>query len=891
MELFRLLGVVAVDNAQAINAIDETVQHAKKSDSMLSSLGKGMMNVGSGFTKYITKPALVAGAALAGVTLKKGWDRMVEIDNAKVKLEAIGNSAEDVTKIMENANAAVKGTSYGLNEAATTAASAVAAGIAPGKELERYLTNVSDAAAVAGVDMAEMGSVMNKVATQGKANNEVLLQMADSGIPIYQYLADELGVTADAVFDMASRGEIDLETFQRAVENNIGGAAKTIGSKTISGAISNIWASIGRIGANFLGAGDDANTFAGKLLPVLNDVKDWLGGVEEKAKVWGQVFGRVFEKIVDGFQKIPNSMKVAFGVGLVAIGPLLQVTGFLITQAGKIQNNIRKIQQLYQIMTMKQVGADNRSIASQVRLIGARISSAASTAASTVATTANTIATKINSSAMGRGAGRILAFAAAHKVAMLASLGVIGALVGLGIYMSKTGQSADEVAQRITDFSNRLAAGITAMADKIPGMIESFTAAFVSIINAVVAVLPKMIPVLVQAAISLFMALITALNQIIPALVQTIPQVVMAVVNALPILIPALINGGITLFMALVDAIPKIIPPLIEAIPQIITAIVGVLPVLIPALIQGAITLFLAFVEAIPQIIPPLIQAIPQIVTAIINSLPVLLPALLDGAVQLFMGFVQAIGVIIPELLTAIGQILKALWDGLVAGVKAIWENIKTATSQKWNEIKTAITTPINNAKTTVSGIIDSIKNKASGVWNSIKSTTSAIWNGIKNAIVKPIESAKNLIKGIIDKIKGFFNFKISWPKIPMPQFFINPPGWKIGDLIKGKIPKLDIKWKAKGGIFDKPTIFDTRYGLQGVGEAGPEAVAPIDTLQKYVAEAVASQNGGLLKGIYELIEEVRKLNADMKGEFDETRGQEIKFNNRELGRLIKQYG
>ena len=48
---------------------------------------------------------------------------------------------------------------------------------------------------------------------------------------------------------------------------------------------------------------------------------------------------------------------------------------------------------------------------------------------------------------------------------------------------------------------------------------------------------------------------------------------------------------------------------------------------------------------------------------------------------------------------------------------------------------------------------------------------------------------------------------------------------------------------RAKGAVFSAPTIFDTRLGRQMVGEAGPEAVAPIAVLQKYVQTAVQSAN------------------------------------------------
>jgi hypothetical protein len=39
-------------------------------------------------------------------------------------------------------------------------------------------------------------------------------------------------------------------------------------------------------------------------------------------------------------------------------------------------------------------------------------------------------------------------------------------------------------------------------------------------------------------------------------------------------------------------------------------------------------------------------------------------------------------------------------------------------------------------------------------------------------------------------------------------------------------------RWNADGGIFSKPTIFNTRLGMQGVGEAGPEAIMPLSKLQ-----------------------------------------------------------
>lgn len=104
--------------------------------------------------------------------------------------------------------------------------------------------------------------------------------------------------------------------------------------------------------------------------------------------------------------------------------------------------------------------------------------------------------------------------------------------------------------------------------------------------------------------------------------------------------------------------------------------------------------------------------------------------------------------------------------------------------------------------------------------WNSIKATASSVWNGIKTAITSPITSARDKVKAIIDKLKGYFPIKVGnlLSGIKLPHFKIS------GEFsIKNKtVPKLFIDWYKTGGIFDGPQVI-------GVGEAGPEAVVPLD--------------------------------------------------------------
>lgn len=168
------------------------------------------------------------------------------------------------------------------------------------------------------------------------------------------------------------------------------------------------------------------------------------------------------------------------------------------------------------------------------------------------------------------------------------------------------------------------------------------------------------------------------------------------------------------------------------------------------------------------------------------------------------------------------------LIGALIAAGVALWMNwdkVKAFALSLWSSMKSIF----GNIKNAVVGAFTGMMSAASEKMSSICNTAKRIFGNVYTAIMNPVNKAKNAVKNAVDKIKGFFNFKFKMPKIPKPSFGISPSGWKIGDLLKGSIPSLSVKWNAKGGIFDRPTIFNTSAGLQGVGEAGPEAILPLN--------------------------------------------------------------
>lgn len=251
-------------------------QGKKMGGGMAATLGKSL--------KIGAVGAAAGAGALVGTALWKGMGRLTAIDDAKGKLTGLGHSAANVGKIMDNALASVKGTAFGLDEASSVAASAVAAGIKPGKDLTRNLKLVADASTIAGVGMGEMGAIFNKVAASNKVQMDVINQLHDAGVPALSLLAKQMGVTAEEASEMASKGKVDFATFQKAMDKGLGGAALESG-KTMSGAFKNTQAALGRLGASVL-----SGVFP-KIAPMLTKITGWLDQAGPYAERFGQLLG------------------------------------------------------------------------------------------------------------------------------------------------------------------------------------------------------------------------------------------------------------------------------------------------------------------------------------------------------------------------------------------------------------------------------------------------------------------------------------------------------------------------------------------------------------------------------------------------------------------------
>lgn len=224
----------------------------KQSSSELKDTGSHLgKSLASGMGTALKVGAAATGAVIAGilgVALTNGFQRLDAIDAAKAKLDGLGHSGKEIQSIMDSALASVKGTAFGLGEAASQSATLVAAGIKPGKDLTRTLKLLADTATISGTSLEDIGQPLGKVVASGKLTTDVMQQLQDRGIPVLQFLAKQYGVTSAEAQKMVTKGEVSFGEFRKAMETNLGGAALASGD-TFQGGLANVQAALGRLGA------------------------------------------------------------------------------------------------------------------------------------------------------------------------------------------------------------------------------------------------------------------------------------------------------------------------------------------------------------------------------------------------------------------------------------------------------------------------------------------------------------------------------------------------------------------------------------------------------------------------------------------------------------------
>lgn len=336
------------------------------------------------------------------------------------------------------------------------------------------------------------------------------------------------------------------------------------------------------------------------------------------------------------------------------------------------------------------------------------------------------------------------------------------------------------------------------------------------------------------------------------------------------------LDSVVTVGNNVIPRIQNLLPRLVSAVSQMAQQLAANLPAIIetllPSVLQGAINIVAELVKNIPALVQSVMTALSTSLQAsyateiqpVFEMLGQIITEILLPALQLVMDLIGKMVTFAQEHLGFLQEVFQAAID-IIAG---IIQAFTAATEGDWKKFWQSIVK-------IVKGIGSALYEAGKGIFNMLWDGIKSIWTSIETWVSDKfswITDKLNAVKSVLASIKA-----------AVAEAAATSAEERASGGVSG-----NVQAHAAGGILTKPTIFgytpSTNTWHLG-GEAGAEAIAPIDVLQGYVRSAVAdvsksAETNSLLSKLVEL-QEVMLIAME---------NQKIEIDGREFGRVVKSY-
>ena len=427
--------------------------------------------------------------------------------------------------------------------------------------------------------------------------------------------------------------------------------------------------------------------------------------------------------------------------------------------------------------------------------------------------------------------------------------------------VSSLGANAPQLIAAAINLIGNLVLGIVSM---LPMLIQGGIQLIISLIQGIISNLGN----IVQAAVQIVITLAAGLIQAIPQLIAAIPQLIGAIIDT--ILNTNWLDVGIQIIKGLIDGILSTGKSLWNAIKSLFTG--G--EVDIPDTSSQSAAVVDSYASGIQNNAGAVTTAANSMATSAFSNMDTsgataagtaVATSYTTGMTDALSGFTfdtSVMGMDTAALTTnmtaagtAGGEALTSSLNQSVAGMTldtsgiavntaGLTGTLTTAGTEGATAISTGMTNNAGAVTTAASSLATDVNGALDAGWSTAQSKADSALSSLVNTVQTKAQAAAQAVKS------AFENMTITIPKPRIPVISVSTNSVSYGDGGSVSVPQFSVNWNALGGIFGAPTVLNTASnGLQGVGEAGAEAVLPLDTLwskmKSMLDSAIKESSGG----------------------------------------------
>ena len=298
--------------------IENFQKNLSKAQRSMNKFGRDMERLGSNLTQALTLPILGAGGAAVASA--------VEFEQLEARLRVLTGSAEAGAAVFERIKKFAASTPFEVGDLVEASSQLMAFGFAADEALDS-LQYLGDIAAATGSNINEIALILGQARTVGVAFTQDLRQLASRGIPVFEMLQEQTGLTGKAFNKFVADGGVTFEVLNDILRRTAAEGGKFFGgmemqSKTLGGAISN-FKDAASIAFAELGSAIAESTNLNERLRQLSDL---------------------ISALVQRFKELsPEAKQTAVNVALMlaAIGPATFVIGKFASIAGSLMGQLK----------------------------------------------------------------------------------------------------------------------------------------------------------------------------------------------------------------------------------------------------------------------------------------------------------------------------------------------------------------------------------------------------------------------------------------------------------------------------------------------------------------------------------------------------------------------